>query len=381
VNLPMNLHGIETPALVLDLNRLEANAARMQARMNALGVALRPHLKTAKSAGVAELAIARGARGIAVATLQEAEYFLSRGITDLQYPVCIVPGKFGRVARLLRLGAQLSVILDSLAVAQALADFARREQLLFRVFLEIDCGEHRTGFALPDEDFLAAATVLQACEYVDLRGVLTHGGQSYHCTQAGQISAVAEQEREAAVQAAGLLRAAGIACPEVSVGSTPTACFGESFAGVTEVRAGVYLFGDLFQAALGTCDRDSLAVSVLATVISHNRAKNTLVVDAGGLALSKDRSRVSGGPDTGYGLCAALDGNLLTPDAAVFDVHQEHGEIRCQASPGLANLQVGSRLRIYPNHACMTAAMYDRYHLVRGPGTDVLQVWDKTQGW
>jgi D-serine deaminase-like pyridoxal phosphate-dependent protein len=192
---------------------------------------------------------------------------------------------------------------------------------------------------------------------------------------------VAEQERTAAVKAAQILRESGMDCPEVSTGSTPTACFGETFEGVTEVRAGVYLFGDLFQSALGTCERSSLAVSVLATVISRNPVKHTLVVDAGGLALSKDRSRLVGGPDTGYGLVAALDGNLLTPDTAVFDVHQEHGEVRIDASPHLTELQVGSRMRIYPNHACMTAAMYDRYHVVRGSGIDVIDIWDKTQGW
>lgn len=377
----VNLQTIETPALVLDLDRLEANAARMQQRMDAHGVALRPHLKTAKSARVAEWAIACGARGIAVATLQEAEYFLGKGITDIQYPVCIVPGKFERAARLLRQGAQLGVILDSLTVAQALAEFAQREKLVFKVYLEIDCGEHRTGFSLPDETFLVAAQLLQASEYVDFRGVLTHGGQSYHCTSIEQVRMVAEQERVAAVEAAEILRKAGIACPEVSVGSTPTACYGESFEGATEVRAGVYLFGDLFQSALGTCDRSSLAISVLATVISRNPVKNTLVVDAGGLALSKDRSRVAGGPDTGYGLLAAPEGNLLTPDTPVFDVHQEHGEVRSDASPQLTELQVGSRVRIYPNHACMTAAMYDRYYVVRGTVTDVLHLWDKTQGW
>lgn len=377
----MNLQSIETPALVLDLDRLEANVAHMQARMDAQGVALRPHLKTAKSAEVAALAIARGARGIAVATLQEAEYFLARGFTDLQYPVCIAPGKFQRAAQLVRMGAQLGVILDSLVVAQAIAEFADREKVRFKVYLEIDCGEHRTGFPLPDENFLAAARVLEASEFIDFRGVLTHGGQSYHCNTPEQIREVAREERVAVVQAAEILRHAGIACAEVSVGSSPTACFGESFEGVTEVRAGVYLFGDLFQAALGTCDRASLAVSVLASVISRNPAKNTLVVDAGGLALSKDKSRVKGNPEAAYGQVAALDGTWFLPPVVVADVHQEHGEIIADSSPELAGLQIGSRVRIYPNHACMTAAMYDRYHVVRGTDTQVLASWDKTQGW
>lgn len=377
----MNLYSIETPALVLDLDKLEANAARMQAKLDAQGVTLRPHLKTAKSADVAALAMTQGARGIAVATLQEAEYFLERGFADLQYPVCIVPGKFERAARLVRQGAELGVILDSMAVAQAIAEFAEREQVRFKVYLEIDCGEHRTGFALPDADFVAAARILQASKCIDFRGVLSHGGQSYHCNTVGQIQAVADQERQAAVQAAEILREAEIDCPEVSIGSTPTACFGKSFTGVSEVRAGVYLFGDLFQAALGTCNKDSIAVSVLASVISHHPDRKTLVLDAGGLALSKDRSRVKGQPEAAYGQLAALDGSLYSAQAVVANVHQEHGEVHYDQVPELAGLRPGSRLRILPNHACMTAAMYSQYHVVRGAATEVIAQWDKTQGW
>lgn len=377
----MNLQKLETPALLLDLDKLEANASRMQAKLDAHGVALRPHLKTAKSADVAALAIAQGAHGLAVATLQEAGYFLERGYTDLQYPVCIVPGKFERAARLVRQGAELGVILDSVTMAKAIAGYAGREQVRFRVYLEIDCGEHRTGFALPDADFVAAADILEAAEYIDFRGVLSHGGQSYHCNTTGQIQAVADQERQAAVQAAEILREAGIACPEVSIGSTPTACFGTSFAGVTEVRAGVYLFGDLFQAALGTCQQSDIALSVLASVISHNPARKSLVIDAGGLALSKDRSRVEGQPEAAYGQLAALDGSPYSAQARVADVHQEHGEVHYGSAPELAGLQPGDRLRVLPNHACMTAAMYSQYHLVRGAGTEVIGVWDKTQGW
>ena len=183
------------------------------------------------------------------------------------------------------------------------------------------------------------------------------------------------------MQAAGILRDAGIACPEVSIGSTPTACFGTSFEGVSEFRAGVYLFGDLFQAALGTCDEDGIAISVLASVISRNPARKTLVIDAGGLALSKDRSRVNGHPESAFGRLTALDGSLYSPHALVADVHQEHGEVHYDEAPELAGLRVGDRVRVLPNHACMTAAMYDSYFVVQGPDTEVIASWDKARGW
>jgi D-serine deaminase-like pyridoxal phosphate-dependent protein len=377
----MNLTKLDTPALVLDLDRLEANAAAMAARMQQHHVTLRPHLKTAKSADVAAVARKHGAAGIAVATLKEAEYFAQQGYKDLQYPVCITPDKYHRAAALVRQGADLGLILDSLETARTLSSFAEHEGIRLKVYLEVDCGEHRTGFSLDDPDFLAAAGVLNSSDQIDFQGVLTHGGHSYYCGSEAEVRAVAEQERSIAVMAAEILRSAGIACKEVSIGSTPTARFAESFEGVTEVRAGVYLFGDLFQAGLHTCGPDSLAVSVLTTVISYNRRTQRIFVDAGGLALSKDKSRARGAPELGYGQVASIDGEFFHPRAIVADVHQEHGEISAGEIPGLQQLGIGARLRIYPNHACMTAAMYGTYHVVRGTSTKVETIWEKTQGW
>ncbi|MEJ8566473.1 alanine racemase [Elongatibacter sediminis] len=377
----MTLNDLETPALVLDLDRLEANLDGMVQSLQPHGVALRPHLKTAKSATVARLTRDRGARGIAVATLKEAEYFLENGFTDIQYPVCIVPSKFDRAARLIRNGAQLEVIVDSLEVARSLARYAADQRVAFRVYLEVDCGEHRTGFSAADPAFVGAGETLRDGSHTDLRGVLTHAGHAYSCTDPHGVRAVADEERQAAVIAANVLRTAGLPCPEVSIGSTPTARFGESFEGVTEVRAGVFLFGDLFQAGLGTCGHDDIAVSVLASTISRHPEEHRLVIDAGGLALSKDRSRVESAPDSGYGRILRIDGTALAPTAHVAEVHQEHGEISTRGIPELQDAPIGSRLRILPNHACMTAAMYDRYHVVRGTGTEILAEWDKTTGW
>jgi D-serine deaminase-like pyridoxal phosphate-dependent protein len=143
----------------------------------------------------------------------------------------------------------------------------------------------------------------------------------------------------------------------------------------------VYLFGDLFQAALGTCRPSDIAVSVLASVISHNPARKTLVIDAGGLALSKDRSRVRGQPEAAFGHLAKVDGSLYPDQAVVADVHQEHGEVHYAGAEELAGLKPGDRVRVLPNHACMTAAMYGRYQVVRGADTEIIATWDKTQGW
>jgi D-serine deaminase-like pyridoxal phosphate-dependent protein len=151
--------------------------------------------------------------------------------------------------------------------------------------------------------------------------------------------------------------------------------------GVTELRCGVYMFGDLFQAAIGSCTEADIAISVLAAVIGHRRERNQLLIDAGALALSKDINTRSLPPaqHTGFGAVASLDGVRL-PGLTVAGVSQEHGQITGPAPIDLENFPVGTRLRILPNHSCLTAAAYDRYHVLDG-GPEVVATWTRTNGW
>ena len=249
------------------------------------------------------------------------------------------------------------------------------------VFIEIDCGLGRAGISADDEALIDIARALEGA--AGLRGVLTHAGQSYGCASIAEIEAVAEAERQAVVTAAGRLRGAGIACPEVSVGSSPTARFGRGFAGVTETRPGVYMFNDAFQAGLGCCRLDDVALTVLTTVIGQRRDLGILLIDAGGLALSKDRSTAGQAEDVGYGLVYDAAGERRLDGLRVADVHQEHGLIKPLAdgaSIPFDALPIGARLRIMPNHACMTAAAYDRYHVVDG-GDEIIAEWPRCVGW
>ena len=297
----MNLSDLATPCLTLDQSRLEANIRVMHGRVAALGVALRPHAKTAKSAEVMRKAVAGQAGGITVSTVAEAEYFFAHGFRDMIYAATVVPAKLDRVAALNRRGADLKLISDDVDVAAAIAAHGEPH----RVLIEIDCGEHRTGVAADGAELAAIAEALTASGgAVELAGVLTHAGHSYLCRDGAAAAEVAEAERAAAVAAAERLRAAGHSCLIVSVGSTPTALHARHLDGVSEARPGVFVFGDLFQAGIGSCDRDDIAVGVLATVIAHNRAGDALMIDAGGLALSKDRSTAGLGADgdCGYGV-------------------------------------------------------------------------------
>jgi D-serine deaminase-like pyridoxal phosphate-dependent protein len=192
---------------------------------------------------------------------------------------------------------------------------------------------------------------------------------------------MAEQERTAVVQAAARLRAAGFDAPIVSVGSTPTATFARDLSGVTEVRAGVFVFQDLVMAGLGVCAVDDIALSVLVSVIGHQREKGWIVTDGGWMATSRDRGTASQKLDQGYGLVLDANGRLL--DGFVMgDANQEHGIISRRGGGPIewATVPIGGRLRILPNHACATAAQHAEYYVVNG-SREIVARWERFGGW
>jgi D-serine deaminase-like pyridoxal phosphate-dependent protein len=216
---------------------------------------------------------------------------------------------------------------------------------------------------------------------VSLRGVLTHAGHSYRCAEIADIEVIAETERAGAVAGAERLRAAGLPCPVVSVGSTPTALHAKNLDGVTEMRPGVYVFNDVFQADIHSCGLGDIAVSVLATVTGHHRARGEIVIDAGGLALSKDRSTEGGPRDIGYGLVVDAAGGASLPELQVVRVSQEHGVVTAPAGDlPFDVLAPGTRVRVLPNHACFTAAAYEGYHVLAG-SDEIEAEWPRVNGW
>ena len=190
-------------------------------------------------------------------------------------------------------------------------------------FIEIDCDGHRGGLTATDPKLIAVAAAVAEAG-VKLAGILTHAGESYSLCTPDALVAAAENERAVAVAAAETLRAAGHECPVVSVGSTPTAHFAEDLTGVTEMRAGVYMFFDLVMHGVGVCAIDDIAISVLATVIGTKPEKGWILVDAGWMALSRDRGTAAQRIDQGYGLVCDLSGKLY-PDLIVAQASQEHG--------------------------------------------------------
>jgi D-serine deaminase-like pyridoxal phosphate-dependent protein len=377
----------DTPFAVVDVHKVLRNVERLARRAERLGVVLRPHVKTAKSLDVA--ALLRNGDGapcpVTVSTLAEAEAFADGGYTDLTYAVGIAPHKLPRVLALSRRGVRLRVLLDSRAQAEAVADAARRAGLAIPAQIEIDCDGHRGGLRAEDPALLDIGRVLHEAGCLD--GVLTHAGESYFATTPEARRRAAERERDAAVTAAGRLRAAGLPVAVVSVGSTPTAHAAEDLTGVTELRAGNYVFFDLVMAGLGVCRLDDLALSVVVTVIGHRPELGRILTDGGWMAMSRDRGTARQARDQGYGLVTGLDGTPV-PGLVMTDASQEHGTLTARDGAALPDLPLGTRLRILPNHACATAAQHHGYHVVDSSrphehdgAPEAVAYWPRVTGW
>lgn len=368
------LDSLETPRLLLSSERLARNHAAMNARMAGLGAVLRPHIKTAKCYEAYAPAL-DGANWVTVSTLAEAEYAFERGTRNILYAVALAPNKIARATGLRAKGADLTVAVDSAEAAQALA--AQNPDL--PAVVEIDSDGARAGAKPMSEEALAIARTLSAAG--SFRGLMTHAGGSYRCRGEAAMREMAERERRAVVDTAAMLKEAGMPCEMVSVGSTPTATFGENFAGVTEVRAGVYMFQDLVMAGLGVCAVDDIAISVLASVIGRQAEKNQIIVDAGWMALSRDRGTAAQDVDQGYGLVCDIDGKPLG-DLIVASCNQEHGivERRGGGPIDMDAFPIGALLRILPNHACATAAQHGGYVVV-DDAREIVDEWPRMNGW
>ncbi|MDX1661005.1 MAG: alanine racemase [Gemmatimonadota bacterium] len=354
------VHDLPTPALLVDLDVLERNLAAMQRRCDRLGVALRPHVKTHKCVEIGRMQIDAGAGGITVATLEEARAFADAGFDDLVWAFPVIVDRIHEAIEIAR-SSTLRLLVDSAVAIDALEDAGHP----FPVRLKVDCGYHRAGVDPGSDSALELARRLHESAVLEFDGVLTHSGHAYHARSTADRAAIADEERDVMVAFAGRLRSEGIEVPTVSVGSTPAMTAAEDLTGVDEARPGNYAYFDATQVALGSCGIGDCALTVLASVVSTSTSGGRSVVDAGALALSKDA-----GPDGPTASMGALYGDYerktIRGDARLVSVSQEHGQVD-------RALDVGERVRILPNHSCLTAACFDTVHAVRGER--VAHVW------
>jgi D-serine deaminase-like pyridoxal phosphate-dependent protein len=362
----VTLDELLTPAAVVDLDRMEANLDRMASYAASHRLALRPHTKTHKSAELGAAQLRRGAVGLTVAQLREAEVMgtLTPAIL-LAHP----PIGHPKLSRLARLGAaDLAVALDSPAALDGVAATGRENRREYGVLVEVDVGMHRVGIADPAE---AARLCRLAADADGVRwdGILFYPG---HIRQ--HVSAQDDAIRDVNVGLQRILAAlddAGLEPRIVSAGSTPAAWASHRMPGVNEIRPGTYIFNDRTTAAMGACAWEDCAYSVLATVVSTAVAGQA-VVDAGSKALFREELRGTGSGDAGFG--ALLD----RPDVVVRGMSEEHGLLDLSSTSWRP--RIGDRVRIVPNHVCVSVNLHQRVHGVRGDGVE--RSWAvEARGW
>ncbi len=374
------LKDLFTPCLILDRGKLDANIRKIKSIVSKQEIDFRPHLKTAKCLEITKILVKEFGPRAMVSTIEELEQLKSSGINDFLYSVAIVPKKLDRIAKNLSNNCKITVAVDNISTAQELVSFYKSTGHKITAVVELDLDGHRSGVRpYATEQLIKIGKCLD--DFGLFRGVMSHAGESYVLSNEKDINNCAKNEADQTVMAAETIQKAGINCELVTIGSTPTALSGHKNEGITELRAGVFLFFDLVQSGVGVCKVEEIALSVLTSVISYNKEIDAIIVDAGWMALSRDRGTSSQETDYGYGQVCYGDGTLIE-NVIVTSVQQEHGiiQVRQGSNAELPYLRPGEVLRVLPNHACATAAAHNRYNVVNKKN-QIINVWGRFNGW
>lgn len=348
---------INTPALIVDAERMHENIRAMQQLADENQKNLRPHIKTHKSVLIAQQQLETGATGVTVAKLGEAEVMAEAGIIDIFIANQITHPRKLRKLRQLHDAVRLSVGLDHMQQVYLYAAYFSNPDRPLEIMIEIDSGLQRCGVK-PGVDLLNLAQNIQGQPGLHLKGIFTHAGQVYTARSTEEIYAIAELEGNIMQEAYLLLQKNRFKVESVSVGSTPTTPVVVKNPAVTEIRPGNYVFYDGIQVSLGCCKIEKCALYVLATVISQPES-NRIIIDAGSKALHLDQGAHSVKLLTGFGTLLNIEGTLDR-------LSEEHGIIHL-AHP--LEIQLGSPVIILPNHACAVTNLYDYYYLLESDGT------------
>jgi len=348
----------------------------MSRRVKQFGADLRPHIKTHKCIEVARMQTAGHSGAVTVSTLAEARAFVANGFSKITYAVPIEPGKFDEAIAISR-DCELSLLTDELEIPGQLNDAAKRANVHLNLFLKVDVGYHRCGVEPTSEEAFEIPRRMTAASNLQFAGILTHAGHSYNCQTKAEVLALARHERDLMADLGAALRKDIGPVPIVSIGSTPTITSVDHLNGVDEVRPGNYIFFDAFQATLGSCALDDCALTVLAAVVHRDRARRKVIIDAGAIALSKDRGPVGIDPVCGYGKVLDLTGKDLSLN--VSEMSQEHGFVVVKDEDAFDQLKVGTRVRVLANHSCLTAAQHSHYEVLEDE--QIVDRWEIHTGW
>lgn len=354
-------NSIETPALVLDLDKLEKNIDDIVRYAREAGVEIRPHIKTHKSVNIATRQMEKGAVGITVAKVSEAEVMVEGGIKDvlIAYPL-VAESKLKRVKQLMN-KAKITVAVDSIEQVNVLNHFFTSEDPL-NVWIKVNSGLNRVGVE-PNEEVVQLAKHIKELQNLRLSGIFTHAGHSYAATSKMEIERIARDEAEAVVHSAALCEDAGIVITHRSVGSTPTFRFAGKVDGITEIRPGNAVFFDMVQVGLDVATRDQCALKVLSSIVSIK--ENRIVIDAGSKTLALGQGAHGNASVSGFGYIEEF------PDLVIERLSEEHGVIPVQQK---VNVKLNDRITIIRNHACVVANLFDSYSVHRNG--KIIDKWD-----
>lgn len=372
-----DLQKLKTPCLLLDVERVRSNAQRISQIAKTNGARLRPHIKTHKCVEVAQIQTAGHDGAITASTLAEVRAFSKHGFNDITYAVPIEPGKFDEAIEIARTGVKLNLITDSVDIPLLLDNSLQETGVRMDVFLKVDCGYHRCGVEPHSAEAFEIPRLIADASNLNFAGILTHAGHSYNALSEEEIAAIAQRERDSMTELAARLRNSGIEVPTVSIGSTPTITRVDRLQGVDEIRPGNYIFFDASQAVFGSCNFEDCALTVLTAVTHIDRHRKKAVLDAGAIALSKDRGPVELDSTCGYGRVLDLEGKET--GWRLESLSQEHGVFHVEDDAALERLRVGSRLRVLANHSCLTAAQHLYYNVLENG--QIIDKWKIHSGW
>jgi D-serine deaminase-like pyridoxal phosphate-dependent protein len=375
-----NINDLLTPCLILDEDKLSKNIKRIKSLCAKKKYNFRPHLKTAKCREITlEFAKNFGSRAM-VSTIEEIENLKNCGINDFLYSVSIVPSKFERLAKCLSEDCEITVLIDSVYIAEKLVKFFNQTGLKIKAIIELDLDGHRSG--IPPNSYQKIYKIAKLLDDANLfRGVMSHAGESYNMTNKTSLLKCAANEVNQTLIAVSFLKSNSIDCELISIGSTPTMLSDYYDERINELRAGVFVFFDLVQAGVGICELQDIALSVLTSVISINEESNSIIIDAGWTALSRDAGNSNHKIDYGYGQVCNMLGEVIE-DLIVSNLQQEHGVLRMSKNSNakLPDLKPGDLLRILPNHACATAAAHNKYHVINKE-YKIDKIWNRFNYW
>lgn len=362
---------LETPHILLDYERLQANIRLIQNIADARGVNLRPHIKTHKCLEIAQRQINAGAVGITASKVDEALVFIKDGVRSVTvaYPL-VVASKLDRlIAAAHAHDADLRLIVDSPAGINAIACAAEKHQKQIDVFLKIDVGLHRCGVTEDDRHMVGLVQSIDQAADLNFVGLLSHAGHTYGAEDMEAARKIAQEECEIMIRVRAKLEGAGMEVPEVSVGSTPGTLASDSYDGITEIRPGNYVFMDRMPLRLKLIEPNQIALSMLATVVSQNA--DYFIIDAGSKTLSSDQGAHGMAGMEGFGLAYPADQfEDKDYEMIVAKLSEEHGFVTRKGF----DLAIGAQLQIVPNHACVVANLLDTYAVLKDG--HITEQWD-----